>query len=824
MMTLFDWDALRQDLRYSTRILARNPGFAAAAVLTLALGLGINTAMFSVVNEALLKPLPLPQPDQLTSVFNFNQETAKYLSTSYPDYQDLAARSRSFSQIAAYVRLPFDLKIGDETERIAGEPVSANYFSMLKLQPLIGRSFSAADGGSGAPVGMISEELWRDRFSSDPKAIGKIIQLDGQPVTLIGVVPRRYQGANLNWSKPPQIWIPIRTLPAFLPQFRALLKQRGSRWLLTLGRLRANATLPQAQAEMETLAANLAKAEPATNGHVSFRVFAASRAKFWPAYRNSVTQSLALFSGAAALVLLLACSNVSNLLMERALGRRREIAIRLSLGASRGRVLWQLMMDSFVLVALSLAVSLLFAALFQVLLLHLPRAFDLPLSLTLNLDTQAVFFCVLLASCMVVLCGLAPALQARRPDLAPALKGSSTSLSREGRSWLTNALVIVQVAFSMILLAGGGIFARTILTAYSTDPGFRSDHLLVSSLDSPGNSSGDKTLTSVLENAVSEVGQLAGVESATTAWEFPLSGIHSTIAVLPPAGQGAAPVPVAYNMVGTGYLHTMKIGLNAGRDFDSHDTPQSLRVAIINEEMAAEWWPHDNPVGRRLSVAQHDGNVTPVQVIGVARNSKYSSIWEQPAPYLYLPVRQTGLPFASSQLVIRTKVDPGLMARRLRKSWAALAPDVLLYDIQTGDQEVAASLAPQRFALDIFAAFSMLAALIAAIGLYSVLSNTLLRRTREIGIRMAIGARPASVVLQILKQAGALVAVGLGIGGALSAFLVRYTSAIAKAGSGQATTTISLVALFLIWIAAGAAFFPALRATRIDPVKALKHE
>ena len=280
------WQILRHDVRYASRTLLRNPGFTVAAVLTLALGIGANTAIFSVINNALLRPLPLPRPNHLAALFNFNKKTSKYISTSYLDYEYFAQHAKSFEQLSAYVRLPFDLTIGSHTERIPGEPVSTNYFSMLDLAPVAGRDFEPEDINSSLPVALISESLWRERFGGKPGLIGKTLVLDNHPVIVVGVVPKRYRGANLNWSAPPQIWITMNSLPVFWPQFKALFNQRRSRWLLMMGRLKPDATVAQAQAELQILAANLAQMEPITNRDITAVAFSAARAKFWPAYRN----------------------------------------------------------------------------------------------------------------------------------------------------------------------------------------------------------------------------------------------------------------------------------------------------------------------------------------------------------------------------------------------------------------------------------------------------------------------------------------------------------------------------------------------------------
>lgn len=820
------WDNLRQDFQYALRRLRQSPGFAASAAITLALGIGANTAIFGIIDDTLLRPLPLPEPQQLVAIYSFDKKTANYVSTSYPDYEDFSQRARSFQELSAYVRLPLNLTIGEHAERIPVEAVTANYFSMLELPPVQGRAFRAEDDASAtaAPVAMIGEELWNERFQRDPRLIGKTIVLEDHPFTVAGIVPKRYRGTNLNWSAPPQVWILLRTAPLVLPRLKTLdiLHRRAMRWLLTIGRLKPGATAEQAQAELRILAADLARAEPATNRDITSAAFPASRAKFWPAYRTAVTESLAVFAGAAALVLILACANVSNLLLERGLGRRREIAIRLSVGASRSRIIRQLLAENLLLILLSFLAALLVASGLQSMLLQFPNAFGIPLSLGLTGEPRVLGFCFSISLVTTVLFGLAPALQTTRPDLLPTLKESGNSVSGSDHEWLRSSLVVVQVAFSMVLLVAGGLFTRSLLKAYSTDLGFRSANLLTMAFDLPPGRYSGQGGRHFLQALVPQILSVPGVQSATVARERPLSMLHSSIQVAGASGSNSAPVSADYNVVGPDYLETMGIALEGGRDFTSADGFDSAKVVIINQTLARRLWNGVNPVGRTILLQEHSGQPEEAEVAGVAHDSKYTSPWEQAQPYLYLPAEQSQFP--AGHLIVRTRVKPETLLPAIRQQWDAIAPGVPLYDIHTGDEEVGLSLAPQRLASGLLVSFGVLAVLLASVGLYSLMAYSVMRRTREIGIRIALGARPEIIVRQILARAISLAVIGVVFGLAVSLGLMRFVASLVRDVSPYDTLTFALVILLLMLISLAAALIPAVRVARIDPLAALRCE
>jgi len=812
-----------RDLRLALRMLRRNLGFAGAAMLTLALGIGAATAIFNAADEALLSPLPLPAPQQLVAVYNFDKADSRYLSSSYPDFQDFSRRNRSFQHLSAYVRLPLNLTLGDGTERISLEAVSADYFSMLELPPLAGRAFSSQEGGESSsppPVVMLGEELWRKRFGGDLSLIGKTVTLEGSPVTVIGIVPKRYRGVNLNWGDPPQAWIPFGALPVVLPRFKSVFPRRSARWLVLFGRLQQGVTVPQAEAELRLIAGNLAQTEPAANRNITARAFSAARSKFWPAYRNSVTQLLLVFGMGAAFLLLLACANVSNLLLERAFARRREMAIRVALGAGRGCLVRQLMAENLLLVAGSFAVALLIAFVFDGVLSRFPLAFGLPLALDLSLGSRVLLFGLLLSLATVLLFGLVPALQAARPEVVPALKESGNTALRGARGdWLRHLLVAVQVSFSMALLVTGGIFARSLLKAYSVDLGFRPDNLLMMSFD-PFGTQFDPWQSE--QDALRQTLTLPGVQTATVGWDVPLTMTQATMRLTDAASQSPQTLQVAYNMVGPDYFQTLGIAILSGRDFNWADREGTPRIVVVNQALAARLWPGAAALGRTLLVEDQPGRQTAVQVVGLARDSKYVSVWEQAQPYIYFAAWQWRWPITN--LIARARVRPQELRREMERRWRESFPGMPLYGVHTGQEHVKLALAPQRLAATLLALFAILAAIVASIGLYGVVAYSVARRRREIGIRMALGAEPATVVGRVLGHALSLAALGLVLGTGATWALLRIVASQVKGVSLYDWVTFTTVSLLLCAVATAAALLPAIRAARSEPLEALRSE
>jgi putative ABC transport system permease protein len=807
-----------RDLRFGVRTLRRSPAFAAAAILTLALGIGANTAIFSLIDEILLRPFPLPHPAQLAQIYSFNRKTGTFVSSSYPDYDDFRRRSLSFRQLAAYVRLPLDVAIKSHVERISVEAVTDNYFAMLELPPLAGRAIDSEDELAGAPVAMIGEILWRQRFGGDASVVGKTIAIEEHRFTIVGVVPKRYQGTNLNWGDPPEIWIPLHASSLAVPGFAAAdIFHRQIPWLVITGRLRPTVTVAQAEAELKTIAADIAREQPATNRDLTARAFDLSRSKFWPAYRDSLARSLMVFAGAAGLVLLLACANVSNLLLQRALKRRREFAIRLAIGAGRAGLVRQLMAESLLVAIPAFGCALLVARGLEAVLLRFPGAFGVTLALDLSLEKRVLFFSLGISLATALLFGLIPALQAMRPDVWPALKSSDNAPRAHGRDWLRRGLVVVQVALSVVLLLGGGLFAHSLLKAYAVDAGFREQNLLIAEFHFPTAASADR-IQAFRREVPGRISALPGVESAALTNAPLLSPVHTDFEV----SSAAATTSANGDLVGPSFLRTLGVPLIRGREFTNHDDEQAPKVAVVNQTLAARLWPGAEPVGQTMMLRQGSSSAAPVEIVGIAHDAKYHSVWEQGEPHLYLSMLQSRLP--GEYLAVRTRGRAEELFAPMRRQWDAVAPGVPLLEVGTGRDALNRSLGPQRAAATLLGGFALLAILLASIGLYSVMAHSVTERTREIGIRVAIGARPESVVRGIVARAMRLAVAGLLLGAAGSLPVARLIASQVKDVSPYDPATFCAVAALLATVSLAAAWIPARRAARIDPAMTLRCE
>ncbi len=814
---------LIRNWRQAARSLKQSPLTSLAIIAALALGIGANTAIYSILDEALLRPLPLPDSDRLAALYNLNKKTGKYVSTSYPDYEDFSKNAHSFQYLSAYVRLPLKVKTGGLISKMPVEAVTPNYFSMLGLPMAAGRAFSSDDRDTvpSLPSALISERLWRGILQDDPGILGKTILIEDQPFIIAGIVPGWYRGALLNWSDPPQIWITLPAVSRVLPRFGKLeiFHQRSIPWLVMLGRLKPGIPMEQAQAELQVLAMGLAEREARTNRDLTVVAFSQNRAKFWPAYRPTVARSLAAYAVAAGLVLLLACANVSNLLLERWMGRRHETTIRLALGASRIRLVRRLLRENLLLAAAGFLTALAVAQVTQKIFLGFPNALGLQLAMNLSIDRRLMAISALLSILAVLLFGLAPAFHAVRIDIHAALKDSRTTGISPGFHRLRGALVVAQVALCMILLTGGGLFARSLLKAYSVDLGFRCENLITAGFDPAQEDPSGERNRELLRTVTTEMAAIPGVESVTTAQNPPLSMVHSTVKVAL-ATDGADSIQAGCNYAGAGYLHTLQVALAEGRDLSFRDDAAAPKVAIINQTLARLIFKNGQAVGRYLLLLEGPDRKTPVEVIGIARNAKYRFVWEEEEPYLYLAAMQWRIPIRN--VIIRTVMKPELLMPSIRRQWSRAVPQTPLDELKTGEDQLRSSLAPQRLAAGLLFSFAALAVALAVIGLYGVIAFHVRQQTRDIGIRIAIGAAPEAVVARIMGKALSLAVMGIALGAGASLALMRFVASQLIGISPFDAITFSSVALLLLAVSSAAAWIPANRAARIDPVQALR--
>jgi putative ABC transport system permease protein len=811
---------MRQDLKYAIRSLLRNPLFAAAAVLTLALGLGANTAIFSTIDAVLFRPLPVPEPDQLVALYPYNRKTSRYVSASWPELDYFSRHSTRLRSLSAYARVPLRLAVGDRVERVATEVVTSNYFSTLRLAPLLGRAFSREDDtvSTTAPVVMLGERFWRTRFQADPALIGRNIVLQGRPFTVVGIVPATFQGVSQNWGEQPQLWVPLTALPSVIPAFAQadVRNQPAARWLVQIGRLQPDVTLDEAQAELKTLAAQLETQWPLSNQDVTVRVFPGGKARFWPAHRDAITRSLAAFAAAALLVLLLACTNVSSLLFGRALSRQREMAVRLAVGASRSRLIRQLLTENLLLLVPSIALALGVAVVLQRWLTALPNAFGFGLKLDLRLDLRVFLFCVGLATLSTILFGLAPAWRASRTDIIGALRTTLGSGGGVRQLRLQKMLVAVEVTISTILLLLGGLFAKGLQTAYAADPGFQSDALLIVSFDLPPEEYGASGGQALIEDMRAQMNQLPGAESASLAANMPLSAAHHAVQLLDSAGNE---LPARCNVVGPDFFRTIGVPLRAGREFGVRDNKASAPVVIVNETLAARLWPRQVPLGQTLKVERGPAKGE-FQVVGIATNTRYQTVWDDSEPYLYFSAAQVPVPVGN--LMIRSRVPPATLIAATRSAWRVFESKAAIVEILTGRDLVNMAFAPQRVATGMLSAFATLAICLAGVGLYGVVSYSVRQRTREIGIRLAMGATPRMIVTQVLRESLTLASAGVIAGGVAGFMAARIAVSYFRWVSLSDGLTYVAVAAFLALAILAASLAPALKAARIDPMTALR--
>ncbi|HXG68903.1 MAG TPA: ABC transporter permease [Blastocatellia bacterium] len=813
-------ETLIQDLRFGIRRLLASPGFTFIAILSLALGIGANTAIFSLVNTILLRPLPVAQPEQVVAVNQVDlRNPSGFANFSYPNYVDFRDRNEVLSGMYAHRFVPLSLSRGGNNERVWGYLVSGNYFDVLGVSAFKGRLFSQEDDRApGAhPVAVVSYGGWQRRFGSDPDLVGKTILLNGHTFTVIGIAPENFTGTELIFT--PEIWVPMMMARQIEPGSNWL-ERRGTGVLFAGGRLKPGVTAAQAEAALNVLSEQLAREYPSTNEDKGIQL--TPPGLIIPQFRNSVISFAGVLMATVGLVLLIACANLANLLLARASARRKEIAIRLALGAGRLRLIRQLLTESVLLALMGGLVGLLLALWLVDLIAAFRPPIDFPLTIALQVDYRVLGFTLLLSFATGVLFGLAPALQATKPDLVPALK-DETGAAGYRRSRLRNSLVVAQVALSLILLIAAGLIVRSLQHVQMIGPGFETERAIAMSVD-PGlqgytRERGQEFYRQLIER----VEALPGVRSATLASYLPLglnvntNGIY--IEGQPPTRGAETPEALTSN-VGPRYFETMGIPLVAGREFTERDKPDAPLVAVVNETFARRFWPGESAVGKRFSFSREGGPF--MEIVGVAKDGKYFSLGEAPAMFAYISLSQVHE--SSATLVVRTAADPQSLVAAIRREIQQLDANLPVFDVKTLDEHMSLSLFPMRIGAAVVGSFGLLALTLAAIGIYGVMAYSVSRRTREIGIRMALGAERRDVLRMIVGQGMKLASVGMGIGllGALA--LTRLMSSVLYGVSATDVMTFTIVTLMLTLIVLLACYIPARRATKVDPMIALRYE
>lgn len=813
---------LIHDLRYGMRMLVKTPAFTLVAVVSLALGIGLNTAIFSVVNVLLIRPVPVVT----------EQERVMWLRApiSYPDYLDYAEQTKSFAGMAAATGTSeFSLSTNGEPEIIKGEYVTGNYFDVLGVGAFKGRTFDKSEGQAPTPVVVLSEHLWRTRFDADSSIIGRQIPINGLSFTVVGVTPRNFIGTEAGLNR--ELWVPLLMQPVLNPPeagrasdpIANRFKERDSHWLSVFARLNPGVSREQAATELSTVARHVAeayrgKADAETLRSVQLLSMSGGMD---PRDQQEALPLAGIVIAVVALVLLIACANIASLLLARAAVRRRETAVRQALGASRSRLVRQWLTESVLLGVAGGALGLLLAWWANQLLISYLQTTPLA-TLELGLDYRVLAFTLIVSIATGIIFGLAPALQASRLDIVTALK-SEGSWQQTGRSRLRAVFVTAQLTLSVVLLIGAGLFIRSLQSANRIDPGFRVDRALTVPINLGLLRYNETAGSNFYRDLLSRVQKQPGVERASLV-RFQQLGFSFAQYQVIGEGSGAESadegVDVGFNVVGPNYFKTMETPLLRGRDFAETDRKGSPGVVVINETLAGMLWPHDEALGKRLSVGGREGPF--LEVVGVARDGKYRSLGETARPYVYQPVLQSYDP--KMTLVVRTTGEPQALAPAVREQIRALDPKLPITDVKTFRDQLDLSLFPSRVAAWTLGGFGVLALLLAAIGIYGVVSYSVAQRTQEIGVRMALGARRKDVLRLVLGQGLFVIAFGLAVGLLLAFASTRLISGFLYGVGATDLLTFCGVPLLLGTVALGASYIPAWRATKVDPLVALRHE
>jgi predicted permease len=812
--------ALVDDLRFSARTLLKNTGFTTVAVLSLALGIGANTTIFSLVDAVLLKPLPVAEPDRLVALYTQDAKNPGSLPLSYPNFLDLQSGSRSFSALVAHRAVSLSLSGGGEPEKIPGELVSGSYFQTLGVEPALGRAFlPEEDGAPGAhPVVVLAHSFWQRHFGADRAVVGESVVLNGTAFTVVGVAPADFRGVNA--LAPPDVFLPLAMYEQAITARPLKFRERRVLHLFAAGRLKPGVSLGQAQAELETLSASLAREYPDANAGRSVSLVPLLAATINPNLKDRYVLAGTVLMTVAGLVLLVACATVANLLLARAVARRKEIAIRLSLGAGRGRLVRQLLTESLLLALAGGAAGLLVAVWGRDFLWSLRPPF-LPASLDIPLDSRVLGFTFGLSVATGVLFGLLPALQSSRPELVTALKSQAAPRPRGWGPGARGLLVVSQVALSLVALIGAALFVESLLRAQRIDPGFAPQGLVNLSLDLGARGYDPARGQELYRQVIEEVERLPGIRRAAIS-ELPVlqtSGFQRTLVVEGLEGAVEDSLLVRANAVGTGYFETLGIPLRRGRAFAPEDREEARPVAVINETMARRFWPGQEAVGRRFGFFGQDREY---EIVGIAADAKYTAIGEAPMPYVYLPLLQA-YP-SGATLYVRAAGDPGAALAAVRRRVRALDPNLPLTNAGPVSDALDSALWGPRVAAGLLLLFGFLALVLATMGLYGVISYAVQQGRRDIGIRMALGAARRDVLGLVLRQGLLLIGLGLGLGLAIAALLAPRlpgllvgTSPADPAAWAGAAALLALVGLAATWV-------PARRATGIDPVLVLRQE
>lgn len=811
-----------QDIRFSIRLILKRPSFTFIAVITLALGIGANTAIFSLVNTVLLRPLQIEKPEQVYQVVPTSKTNA-LLAFSYPDYVDFRDRNDVLAGLIATRFAPVSLSQSGGNERLWSYLVTGNYFDVLGVKAIKGRTFAPEEDKTklSHPVAVLSYGCWQKRFGGNQEIIGKEVSLNGHNFKVIGIAPQGFKGTEIVIE--PEIYVPMMMLEWIEPGSKWL-DERFNHNIFVAARLKDGVSPEQAEASLNIIANQLAKEYPDTNEGITISL---SKPGFViPVLRDTVVTTSVVLMGIVGLVLLLACINIANLLLARSTERRKEIAIRLSIGASRFRIVRQLLTESVLIALIGGTVGLLLGVWLVDLVVAYQPQVDIPFRIEIQTDWRVFIFSFAASLITGVVFGLIPALRSTQPEIVPDLK-DATSQSSFRRSRLVSGLVVAQISLSLILLIAAGLVLRTMQQLQTMDVGFTVEKGLVMSFDVSLQGYDEERGKQFQKQVIERVNGMPGVKSAALTGFLPLSlnVSYSGFFVEGKPAERGMNIPNAMNSsVSTGYFKTMGVTLLGGREFTEQDTKDSAKTLVVNEAFVRRFIPElknaADAIGKRVSRGSADGPF--IQIIGVTTNGKYFSITEDTQPIAYFPLAQNYNSFTT--LVVRTESDERKMIAPIRREIQQLDASLPVFQAKTVEEHLGFTLFPSRAAASLLSTFGLLALILAAIGIYGVMAYAVSQRTREIGIRMALGAKTSDVLKMILKQGLSLVFIGVAIGASLAFALTRLMTSLLYGISATDPLTFAAIALLLMVVAFVACFLPARRASKVDPMIALRYE
>lgn len=818
--------AVVQDIKFGARVLLKNPSFSAIAILVIAVGIGANSTIFSFANALLLRPIPgVIEPERLVMIGR-TMSGAGFDTLSWPNYVDIRDQNTTLSGLAAFFSTAIHLSTGGEAERVRGAAVTGNYFAVLGVSAELGRTLLEEDSAppGGSPVVVISDRLWRGHLGADPEIVGQTLVLNAHRYTIVGVAAAPFVGTQI--GDPLDVWVPVTMFSQIEPTVWSNADQitsiRNASWLEAFGRLNPNVQPEQVRTELAAIAGRLQEAYPQTNSQVG--VTLAAGLGFDPETRSDVSRFFSVMMGVVTLVLLIVCANVANMLLARATARRKEIGIRLAVGASRARIIRQLLTESLLLALLGGAGGLLIAFWANHLLTRFlpPSYMGVPLNFEFTPDLRILGHTLGISMLTGVLFGSLPALQTSRLELVRLLKDSVAVGLNVRSSKLRSALVVSQIALSSVVLICAGLLMRTLYNSRAIDPGFVVDNVLTCRVDVGRQGYSEQQGKDYYGQLLDRVKSLPGVESASFVLTLPLTGGSwgTGVRIL---GNGLTserePISTDYNVVAPHYFDSMRMRLLVGRDFTEHDHSTSSGVVIVNETAARRWWLDANPIGQRLTMGPEQ---TPLEVVGVVSDIKHRSLFEKPRTLLYLPVNQSYK--STMTLVARTTGRADDLRGAVKSEAKGIDKNLPVFGVRTLEEQVAASLVPQRLAAALVTAFGLIALGLAAIGLYGVMTYIVSQRTREFGVRLALGANPSDLLRMVVLQGAKLILAGLMLGFAAAVPATRLLEALLFGVGAVDPTTFATVAVILAGVALGASLVPARRATRVDPIVALRYE